>query len=146
MRRPPRSTLFPYTTLFRSVLASQDQDRKGCGGGHQRYHANNNGGDRRSGWAGLPGPFPRRRSGAHVAAPALGQVDGERRLRWNGITSPDYYSTRAGLSAAMSNWGVVPRIGPVLAGTSTPSARIVAQLSSGAGCPTLIHAFRSTRL
>src|SRR2546430_4790365 len=27
IRRPPRSTLFPYTTLFRSVLAEQgDQD------------------------------------------------------------------------------------------------------------------------
>src|SRR3712207_7477154 len=29
IRRPPRSTLFPYTTLFRSVLAhAADQDRK----------------------------------------------------------------------------------------------------------------------
>src|SRR5437867_10485072 len=30
LRRPPRSTLFPYTTLFRSVLA---------GGGFQRHAA-----------------------------------------------------------------------------------------------------------
>src|SRR3712207_7389608 len=29
IRRPPRSTLFPYTTLFRSVLASQDFINKG---------------------------------------------------------------------------------------------------------------------
>src|SRR5258708_13946992 len=27
IRRPPRSTLFPYTTLFRSVLAGRDGDR-----------------------------------------------------------------------------------------------------------------------
>src|SRR6185369_10527159 len=26
IRRPPRSTLFPYTTLFRSILASQVKD------------------------------------------------------------------------------------------------------------------------
>src|SRR5438876_2148606 len=26
IRRPPRSTLFPYTTLFRSVLPGQDND------------------------------------------------------------------------------------------------------------------------
>src|SRR5687767_15462361 len=28
IRRPPRSTLFPYTTLFRSVLAEQHQVRR----------------------------------------------------------------------------------------------------------------------
>src|SRR5256886_8775188 len=28
IRRPPRSTLFPYTTLFRSVL--EDARRRGC--------------------------------------------------------------------------------------------------------------------
>src|SRR5258708_8410777 len=27
IRRPPRSTLFPYTTLFRSQLSEQDQER-----------------------------------------------------------------------------------------------------------------------
>src|SRR3712207_7928749 len=27
IRRPPRSTLFPYTTLFRSVLVAVDRDR-----------------------------------------------------------------------------------------------------------------------
>src|SRR3712207_8298945 len=26
IRRPPRSTLFPYTTLFRSTLAEEDRD------------------------------------------------------------------------------------------------------------------------
>src|SRR3712207_7122731 len=33
IRRPPRSTLFPYTTLFRSVLGV---DEHGTGGGRQR--------------------------------------------------------------------------------------------------------------
>src|SRR2546422_2081012 len=32
IRRPPRSTLFPYTTLFRSQMPQQ-QDRRGGGGG-----------------------------------------------------------------------------------------------------------------
>src|SRR5260370_9715252 len=27
IRRPPRSTLFPYTTLFRSVFVAQESDR-----------------------------------------------------------------------------------------------------------------------
>src|SRR2546426_2503858 len=33
IRRPPRSTLFPYTTLFRSPQVSRDRatpDRRGC--------------------------------------------------------------------------------------------------------------------
>src|SRR3712207_9161377 len=29
IRRPPRSTLFPYTTLFRSVVGAADDDRVG---------------------------------------------------------------------------------------------------------------------
>src|SRR5687768_18269407 len=29
IRRPPRSTLFPYTTLFRSGLLDQPDDRRG---------------------------------------------------------------------------------------------------------------------
>src|SRR2546430_8098480 len=33
IRRPPRSTLFPYTTLFRSLLGGRgDLDRLGVGG------------------------------------------------------------------------------------------------------------------
>src|SRR2546425_13350630 len=31
IRRPPRSTLFPYTTLFRSRAARQAMDREGLG-------------------------------------------------------------------------------------------------------------------
>src|SRR5437870_10882240 len=30
LRRPPRSTLFPYTTLFRSALAASCARRAGC--------------------------------------------------------------------------------------------------------------------
>src|SRR5258708_31968024 len=38
IRRPPRSTLFPYTTLFRSVLSAQFAGRRwltGFGGRHR---------------------------------------------------------------------------------------------------------------
>src|SRR5689334_23847934 len=35
IRRPPRSTLFPYTTLFRSDLRQQDED---AGGPHAEDH------------------------------------------------------------------------------------------------------------
>src|SRR2546422_8217687 len=34
IRRPPRSTLFPYTTLFRSLTAAPRQ--RGCGAGAPR--------------------------------------------------------------------------------------------------------------
>src|SRR3712207_8679072 len=30
IRRPPRSTLFPYTTLFRSLARVQDQRQQAC--------------------------------------------------------------------------------------------------------------------
>src|SRR2546426_7882467 len=40
IRRPPRSTLFPYTTLFRSqcVLRVRDGGRSGGGRVHHRRH------------------------------------------------------------------------------------------------------------
>src|SRR3989449_3274080 len=43
IRRPPRSTLFPYTTLFRSVVAARDvvplvDDREGDLGKGEREH------------------------------------------------------------------------------------------------------------
>src|SRR5256885_7399566 len=34
IRRPPRSTLFPYTTLFRSLRASRDGDAAAAGARH----------------------------------------------------------------------------------------------------------------
>src|SRR2546430_5093953 len=38
IRRPPRSTLFPYTTLFRSHLpaCAFHHGRRGCSGSHNR--------------------------------------------------------------------------------------------------------------
>src|SRR5438874_5986608 len=36
IRRPPRSTLFPYTTLFRSPQAGADRRAEGRGRGHDR--------------------------------------------------------------------------------------------------------------
>src|SRR5256885_3804141 len=48
IRRPPRSTLFPYTTLFRSQLAQSQQARVEClalHGGHETAHL------------GIPGPL-----------------------------------------------------------------------------------------
>src|SRR2546430_17702245 len=41
IRRPPRSTLFPYTTLFRSLLHRRDQ-----AGDQARPHVGEVGGDR----------------------------------------------------------------------------------------------------
>src|SRR2546427_7594722 len=38
IRRPPRSTLFPYTTLFRSRLQVGDQRQRGVGGNHFVNH------------------------------------------------------------------------------------------------------------
>src|SRR5258707_7195870 len=34
IRRPPRSTLFPYTTLFRSIHTERSDDRGGAAGRH----------------------------------------------------------------------------------------------------------------
>src|SRR2546426_1877371 len=38
IRRPPRSTLFPYTTLFRSRRRSRCHDRSARGRGQARHH------------------------------------------------------------------------------------------------------------
>src|SRR3712207_8919017 len=38
IRRPPRSTLFPYTTLFRSGRGRGDVPRRPGGGGAERRH------------------------------------------------------------------------------------------------------------
>src|SRR5260370_2775127 len=40
IRRPPRSTLFPYTTLFRSHDQSGYRDRRRCGDGVARRRGN----------------------------------------------------------------------------------------------------------
>src|SRR5256885_5033855 len=38
IRRPPRSTLFPYTTLFRSTGAEGKDRGRGCRGGDSRRY------------------------------------------------------------------------------------------------------------
>src|SRR3712207_7298825 len=66
IRRPPRSTLFPYTTLFRSVVAGHAlpaQEDLVLQGGHQR-------GDHRAAVGrGAPGqhPHPAPRSEEHTS-------------------------------------------------------------------------------
>src|SRR5256886_11395957 len=39
IRRPPRSTLFPYTTLFRSVIAVEPAKSPVLSGGRSRPHS-----------------------------------------------------------------------------------------------------------
>src|SRR5205823_7548549 len=41
LRRPPRSTLFPYTTLFRSLpqVLARHRDDRACAGCHRRFDA-----------------------------------------------------------------------------------------------------------
>src|SRR3989338_7105695 len=50
IRRPPRSTLFPYTTLFRSPFSPFCQSEQGelAGGGSERYLRYNDAIDRKS--------------------------------------------------------------------------------------------------
>src|SRR5438105_11611115 len=53
IRRPPRSTLFPYTTLFRS----QGHDAMEKDGERQRRPSRRSRQDRKSGSAGMPRPI-----------------------------------------------------------------------------------------
>src|SRR2546426_8653459 len=39
IRRPPRSTLFPYTTLFRSRFRNQSQESTPGAGSHPTHHS-----------------------------------------------------------------------------------------------------------
>src|SRR5436189_4375138 len=47
IRRPPRSTLFPYTTLFRSIFSITIDDN-GCGFDSRKINSAGNGLDRKS--------------------------------------------------------------------------------------------------
>src|SRR5204863_1612077 len=57
IRRPPRSTLFPYTTLFRSPRQQEpyDQYHENSHAKHWDYHKTPL--DRKSGSAGMPRPI-----------------------------------------------------------------------------------------
>src|SRR2546422_7417544 len=63
IRRPPRSTLFPYTTLFRSLLADRHADAVGVdrAPGRGRHPArSSHGGRERKGAAGITSDGPLR--------------------------------------------------------------------------------------
>src|SRR5687767_15235150 len=66
IRRPPRSTLFPYTTLFRSLAAQLRRSRR-----HAREDHSHRGGrgrrDLQAGRPGRAGPHPPRRSEEHTS-------------------------------------------------------------------------------
>src|SRR5258707_9137895 len=55
IRRPPRSTLFPYTTLFRSVHGKHDGNRRRGDGHVPDGHGGRPGDGSRKGRRGLPG-------------------------------------------------------------------------------------------
>src|SRR5438105_9154318 len=61
LRRPPRSTLFPYTTLFRSTCAPPPRSRPPTAAPLRTEHR-----PRPRGKA-APGPRPRRRSEEHTS-------------------------------------------------------------------------------
>src|SRR5690606_41366642 len=57
--RPPGSTLFPYTTLFRSTVGDRQAAHQSLGEGHQRRHTEP-GGAFRAEQTVLPGPGDRK--------------------------------------------------------------------------------------
>src|SRR2546422_1228907 len=65
IRRPPRSTLFPYTTLFRSVRSGNPNHRSvvGAGAAHDLVHDRSarRGAERPGAGAGCPHPAPDRK-------------------------------------------------------------------------------------
>src|SRR5687767_15333731 len=54
IRRPPRSTLFPYTTLFRSATTNQNVKKRPACSELRWAYCNQ---DRKSGSAGMPRPI-----------------------------------------------------------------------------------------
>src|SRR2546422_11719150 len=59
IRRPPRSTLFPYTTLFRShVTGEAERHRRKPAAPRVRQPGDDEGGERADGGADAPWPLP----------------------------------------------------------------------------------------
>src|SRR3712207_7060937 len=85
IRRPPRSTLFPYTTLFRSLRAHlvRHRDRRRGGGGRR------------------PG-----RAAAGARRPRPDHPAGHRRGGLRGVAAPDRKSTRLNSSHANISYAV----------------------------------------
>src|SRR5256885_17000014 len=86
IRRPPRSTLFPYTTLFRSVLRGQEDLGDGLSAGF--YLDGSLLAD--TGAMGASGPFWDRRSTVSLASrqwgePRLGRGWVPPHLAWSGF-------------------------------------------------------------
>src|SRR3712207_7216726 len=65
IRRPPRSTLFPYTTLFRSEAEQHDHAMRHRAHGHERAHGERPGAE--SGAGGTPGERVPQRSEEHTS-------------------------------------------------------------------------------
>src|SRR3712207_8943644 len=59
IRRPPRSTLFPYTTLFRSEVAVAGAEELGDGGGGEEAREGHADGDAQAESVGAEGPLRR---------------------------------------------------------------------------------------
>src|SRR5687767_15277783 len=68
-RRPPRSTLFPYTTLFRSLFRADHQVRQAGNAGYERVIARHPDPARPGGRSGLLSPWRQaeRRSEEHTS-------------------------------------------------------------------------------
>src|SRR2546430_10977196 len=63
IRRPPRSTLFPYTTLFRSLHRDTPAARRA--GGHNRVHDERDDAARRLPWGARPDRKSTRLNSSH---------------------------------------------------------------------------------
>src|SRR2546426_12147909 len=94
IRRPPRSTLFPYTTLFRSLRGDRPQRQRGdaagpndpaLGHGAERHRVRPAAGGAAARWERQPGE-PERRGGDGDGDPGGGseerRVGKEGRPRW----------------------------------------------------------------
>src|SRR2546425_1924400 len=83
IRRPPRSTLFPYTTLFRSLAGLAvcgDSERAGWGAVYLRHTVVRKGGRAHTYWR-LVRSVRRGRKVVQETAAHLGELDGEGRVR-----------------------------------------------------------------
>src|SRR6266511_6026643 len=81
IRRPPRSTLFPYTTLFRSQVHRQPDDRAWVVTVHTDDLSRHR--HRELGEPALPGPVPRARHQVDVFSFGEGAAGAAGRAGWD---------------------------------------------------------------